>query len=216
MNEVAALCERVGADVHRVRAGVGSDSRIGGKFLYAGPGFGGSCFPKDIIALVHTGREHGLELELASATDRVNQRQKGALMRKLRQHVEAVRGKTIAVWGIAFKPRTDDIRESPALTLIDGLVADGATVVAHDPEAVAPARARFGDKVRIVEDAYEAAAGADALVLVTEWRQYQNPDFERLKKTMRGKVLIDGRNIWSSYGLRQQGWVYDGIGVRGT
>jgi UDPglucose 6-dehydrogenase len=217
MNEIASLCERVGADVHQVRAGVGSDSRIGGKFLYAGPGYGGSCFPKDIIALVHTGREHGIELELTAATDRVNQRQKGALLRKLKQHLDGnVRGKTIAVWGIAFKPRTDDIREAPALTLIDALVADGATVVAHDPEAGANAKARFGEKVRIVDDAYEATAGADALVLVTEWRQYQNPDFDRLKKTMRGKVLIDGRNIWSSYGLRHQGFVYDGIGVRGS
>jgi UDPglucose 6-dehydrogenase len=139
------------------------------------------------------------------------------LLRKLKQHLDGnVRGKTIAVWGIAFKPRTDDIRESPALTLIDALVADGAHVVAHDPEALEPARARFGEKVRIVDEAYEAAAGADALVLVTEWRQYQNPDFDRLKKTMRGAVLIDGRNIWSSYGLRAQGFVYDGIGVRGS
>lgn len=217
MNEVAALCEKVGADVHSVRAGVGSDSRIGPKFLYAGPGYGGSCFPKDIQALVHTGRENGIELELAATTDRVNQRQKGILLRKLKGHFDGdLRGKRIAVWGIAFKPRTDDIREAPALTLIESLIAEGAHVAAHDPEAMAHAREHFGDRVELVEDAYDAARGADALVLVTEWRQYQSPEFERLAKSMRRPLLIDGRNTWSSYGLKRQGFTYDGIGVKGA
>ena len=217
MNEIAGLCEKVGADVHNVRAGVGSDSRIGAKFLYAGPGYGGSCFPKDVTALVQTGREHGMELELASATDRVNHRQKGTLMRKLKAHFDGdVRGKKIAVWGIAFKPRTDDIREAPALALIDALLADGAKIAAHDPEARELARQRFGDKVELCEDAYEAARGADALVLVTEWREYQSPDFEKLKTLLKRPLLLDGRNIWSSYGLRKQGFTYDGIGVKGS
>lgn len=217
MNEIALLCERVGADIHAVRFGVGSDDRIGAKFLYAGPGYGGSCFPKDVKALVHTGRDHGLELELAATTDRVNDRQKGVLFRKLKSHfTDDLRGKRIAVWGVSFKPKTDDIREAPALTLIDALLADGASIVAHDPEAEANAKKLYGDRVTFVEKAYEAAEGADALCLLTEWRQYQNPDFERLKSIMRRPLLLDGRNIWSSYGLRAQGFTYDGIGVQST
>ena len=217
MNEVAMLCEQVGADIHRVRAGVGSDSRIGPKFLYAGPGYGGSCFPKDVVALVHTARDHGLELELASATSRANQRQKGVLARKLRQHFGGdVRGKRVAVWGIAFKPLTDDIRESPAVALIDSLVADGAEVRAHDPEALDSAKKVFGDSVTLSSDAYDAVDGADALVLVTEWREYLNPDFGRIRRLLRTPLLLDGRNIWATYGLRAQGFTYEGIGVVGS
>lgn len=217
MNEVAALCEKVGADVHKVRHGVGSDERIGPKFLYAGPGYGGSCFPKDVKALVHTARDHGLELDLAVATDKVNQRQKGLLFRKLKQHFDGdLRGKRVCVWGLAFKPRTDDLRESAALTLIDSLLADGAVVHAHDPEAEANARKQYGDRVTFFDDAYDAAKDAEALALVTEWRQYQNPDFEKLKQLMARPVLVDGRNIWSEYGVRAMGFAYDGIGVKGT
>jgi UDPglucose 6-dehydrogenase len=216
MNEIASLCEKVGADVSDVRIGVGLDSRIGGKFLYAGPGYGGSCFPKDVQALIHVAREHGVPLELGVATDHVNQRQKGVLLRKLRQQFDGdLRGKKIAVWGIAFKPRTDDLRESPALTLIDSVLSEGATVAAHDPEAMPNAKAIFGDKITFVEHPYDAVNGADALVLVTEWRQYQNPDFARIKGAMRTPVLLDGRNIWSTYGLRAQGFAYQGIGVKG-
>jgi UDPglucose 6-dehydrogenase len=217
MNEIAGLCEKVGADVNDVRVGVGLDSRIGPKFLYAGPGYGGSCFPKDVQALIHVAREHGVPLELALATDNVNQRQKGILLRKLKQQFDGdLRGKRIAVWGVAFKPRTDDIRESPALTLIDGLLAEGASVTAHDPEAGAHARERFGDTIELATDQYAAVEGADALVLVTEWRQFQNPDFDRIKQAMRTPFLLDGRNIWASYGLRTQGFVYTGIGVHGS
>ncbi|HEX7477864.1 MAG TPA: UDP-glucose/GDP-mannose dehydrogenase family protein [Polyangiales bacterium] len=217
MNEIATLCERVGADVNDVRMGVGSDSRIGPKFLYAGPGYGGSCFPKDVSALVHVAREHSVPLELATATDQVNQRQKGVLLRKLKQHFDGdLRSKKIAIWGIAFKPRTDDIREAASLTLIDGLLAEGATVAAHDPEARAAARARFGNTIEVVDQQYDAVSGADALVLVTEWREYQNPDFDRIKQTMRHTFLLDGRNIWSSYGLRKLGFDYAGIGVQGS
>jgi UDPglucose 6-dehydrogenase len=217
MNEISALCEKVGADVNDVRVGVGLDSRIGPRFLYAGPGYGGSCFPKDVQALVHVAREQGVPLELAVATDNANQRQKGVLLRKLKQHFDGdLRGRKIAVWGLAFKPRTDDIRESPALTLIDGLIAEGASVAAHDPEAADHARARFPKGVEIVESEYDAVQDADALVLVTEWRQYQNPDFQRVKQAMRTPVLMDGRNIWAGYGLRKLGFVYAGIGVQGS
>jgi UDPglucose 6-dehydrogenase len=216
MNEIAALCDAVGADIHSVRHGVGRDDRIGSKFLYAGPGYGGSCFPKDVKALVQTAREHGLEIELASATDRVNQRQKSALVRKVRTAVGGdVRGKRVAVWGLSFKPRTDDVRESPALTLIDALLADGASVAAHDPEAMDAVRALYGDKVTLVKNAYDACKEADALVLVTEWREYQNPNFKRIKELLGRPVVVDGRNIWSSYGLTKQGFEYRGIGVRG-
>jgi UDPglucose 6-dehydrogenase len=215
MNEVALLCEQVGADVHSVRAGVGSDARIGSKFLYAGPGYGGSCFPKDVKALVHTARDFGMEIELASTTDRVNSRQKGVLARKLRTALGGdLRGKKIAVWGLSFKPRTDDCRESPALALIDSVLSDGASVAAHDPEAMEIVRADYGKKITLVNDAYDALKDADALVLVTEWREYQSPDFERVKALLKQPVLIDGRNIWSTYALKSQGFTYDGIGVR--
>ncbi|HET8933617.1 MAG TPA: UDP-glucose/GDP-mannose dehydrogenase family protein [Polyangiales bacterium] len=217
MNEISLLCEKVGADVHDVRLGVGSDTRIGPKFLYAGPGYGGSCFPKDVSALVHVAREHSVPLELATATDNVNQRQKGVMLRKLKQQFDGdLRNKRVAIWGIAFKPRTDDVREAPSLTLIDGLLAEGASVSAHDPEARAVARARFGSAVTIVDHQYDALQDADALVLVTEWREYQNPDFERIKQMMRSPFLLDGRNIWSKYGLRKQGFIYTGIGVQGS
>jgi UDPglucose 6-dehydrogenase len=217
MNEISQLCDVVGADVHHVRHGVGSDVRIGSKFLYAGPGYGGSCFPKDVSALVHTARSHGISLQLATATDEVNKKQKGVLFEKLSRHFDgSLKGRRVGVWGIAFKPRTDDLRESPALSLIDALLAAGATVLAHDPEAAANARAIYGDKITLTDDPYDVAANADALVLVTEWRPYQNPDFERLKRSMARPLLIDGRNIWSGYGLRKQGFTYEGIGVHGS
>jgi UDPglucose 6-dehydrogenase len=217
MNEIAMLCEKVGADVNDVRLGVGSDTRIGPKFLYAGPGYGGSCFPKDVSALVHVAREHSVPLELAASTDQVNQRQKGVLLRKLKQQFDGdLRNKKIAIWGIAFKPRTDDIREAASLVLIDGLLAEGAKIAAHDPEAHEAARARFGDAIEVVDQQYDAVKDADALVLVTEWREYQNPDFERIKGIMRVPFLLDGRNIWATYGLRKQGFVYAGIGVQGS
>lgn len=215
MNEIATLCEQVGADVHSVRLGVGSDIRIGPKFLYAGPGYGGSCFPKDVIGLVQTARDHDVELELAAATDRINRRQKGVLARKLARHFEqGLEGRRIAVWGLAFKPRTDDIRESAALTLIDALLERGATVVAHDPEAMDNVKAIYGDKIQLVEDAYEATRGAEALVLVTEWRQYQHPDFEKLRTLLARPLLVDGRNIWNKYAPQRNGFTYEGIGTR--
>ncbi len=215
MNEIAALCEAVGGDIHSIRRGVGSDARIGAKFLYAGPGYGGSCFPKDVKALVHTAREHGLELELSATTDRVNLRQKSVLVRKVRHALGGdPRGKRVAVWGLSFKPRTDDVRESAALFLIDALLADGATVAAHDPEAMDAVRGMYGDRIELVANAYQACEGADALVLVTEWSEYQNPDFKRINKLLKNPQIVDGRNVWTRYGLRKQGFEYQGIGVK--
>lgn len=214
MNEVARLCERVGADVHAVRMGVGSDRRIGSKFLYAGPGYGGSCFPKDVNALVQTARSHGVEMEVAVATESVNAKQRHVLFEKVRGHLgESLSSATIAIWGLAFKPNTDDTRESPALDLVDDLLRAGAKVVAHDPEAMPLLRDRLGDRVRLVDDQYSAAEGADALVLVTEWAEYRSPDLQRLKSILRRPLLIDGRNIWTTYKPWEHGLVYEGIGV---
>lgn len=215
MNEIAALAERVGADIEHVRKGLGADPRIGPKFLYAGAGFGGSCFPKDLNALLFLARRLDVPLELVSATERVNTRQKAVLATKLEKHFGSVAGKTIALWGIAFKPRTDDIREAPALTIIANLLAAGAKeIVAHDPVAMPNARAVLGDTVRFVENMYDAVEGADALVLVTEWHEFRRPDFERIKKLLKQPVVFDGRNVWDADELRDLGFTYYGIGRR--
>jgi len=215
MNELAVLCEEVGADVQSIRHGVGSDPRIGPQFLHAGPGYGGSCFPKDVKALVATARRHGIELELADATNRVNVRHRSFVVRKLKRRFENnLAGKRIAIWGLAFKPGTDDIRESPSITTIEFLLDEGCEVVAHDPEAIENIRETFGDKIDLVDDAYEALKGADALVLLTEWREYQYPEFDRIKELMRTPVILDGRNIWVTYRLTEQGFEYEGVGVQ--
>ena len=215
MNELAVLCEDVGADVQSVRHGVGSDPRIGPQFLHAGPGYGGSCFPKDVKALVATGRHHGIELELADATNRVNVRHRSFVVRKLKRHFENdLAGKRVAIWGLAFKPGTDDVRESPSITTIEFLLKEGCEIVGHDPEAMENVRELFGDKIELADDAYHALEGADALLLLTEWREYQYPEFERIKQLMRRPVVIDGRNIWVTYRLREQGFDYTGVGVR--
>lgn len=215
MNEVAALCEEVGADIHQVRAGIGSDSRIGPQYLYAGPGYGGSCFPKDVRALVAFADALGVPLELAAATERVNQRQRGVLAQKVRRRLGGdLRGCRIAIWGLAFKPQTDDVRDSPALSLIDELLADGASVIAHDPVAMPRVEARYGPRIELSDGPYDALSGADALVLVTEWRSYRSPDFDEIMARLRRPVVIDGRNIWTSFGLRAQGFEYEGIGSR--
>jgi UDPglucose 6-dehydrogenase len=215
MNELAVMCEEVGADVRSVRKGVGSDPRIGPQFLHAGPGYGGSCFPKDVKALVATARRHGIELELADATNRVNVRHRSFVVRKLKKHFDNdLSGKRIAIWGLAFKPGTDDIRESPSLTTIEFLLNEGCEVVGHDPEAMENVREVYGDKITLVDDAYEAVEGADALLLLTEWREYQYPEFERFKELMRTPVVIDGRNIWVTYNLAEQGFDYAGVGIQ--
>jgi len=215
MNELAVLCEEVGADVQSVRQGVGSDPRIGAQFLHAGPGYGGSCFPKDVKALVAAARRHGIELELADATNRVNVRHRGFVVRKLKKHFNNdLMGKRIAIWGLAFKPGTDDIREAPAITSIEFLLNEGCEIVAHDPEAMENIRETFGDSVMLVDDAYDAVKDADALMLLTEWREYQSPEFDRIRELMRTPVIVDGRNIWVTYKLAEQGFAYAGVGVR--
>jgi UDPglucose 6-dehydrogenase len=215
MNDLAILAEKVGADIEAVRKGVGSDARIGPKFLFPGPGYGGSCFPKDLSALVHLADQLGHGLDVVRAAERVNARQKKVLAQKVHKHFGGnLSGKTIAVWGLAFKPETDDIRESPALVLIDELLAMGAKVRGNDPQAMENIRAIFGDRVELVEHMYDAAKDADALVLVTEWHQFRSPDFPRLKEIMRTPALFDGRNVWPIDEVARLGFTYQGIGRR--
>jgi len=218
MNEMAMLCERVGADVDAVRKSMGADKRIGHPFLFPGVGYGGSCFPKDVKALVATARNHGLDFALLAAVDAVNDRQKRLLAQKSRTHFEArggIRGKRVGVWGLAFKPKTDDIRASPALALIEELLADGAIVTAHDPVAMEASRKQLGDRVTYAQSPYAALEGAEALFLVTEWNEFRQPDFARVLKAMAQPVLFDGRNIWNPVRLRDLGFTYYGVG-RGT
>ena len=218
MNDLAILAEKVGADIESVRKGVGSDSRIGPKFLYPGPGYGGSCFPKDLSALVFLADQLGHGLDVIRAAEAVNARQKKVLAEKVKRRFGgengSLAGKVIAVWGLAFKPETDDIRESPALVLIDELLAAGATVRAHDPQAMPNVAAIYGSKVTLTESMYDAVEGADALVLVAEWHSFRAPDFARLKKLMRTPALFDGRNIWPTDEVARQGFTYEGIGRR--
>jgi len=213
MNELARLCEATGADIEAVRKGIGSDPRIGNKFLFAGAGFGGSCFPKDLRALIHSAKEHRVELGVVSAVEAANERQKRVMGDKLLAHFGGnLAGKRVGIWGLAFKPETDDIRESPALVLIEQLRAAGATLTGYDPEAMPNVRAQLGDAIELVKDAYAAAKGADALVLVTEWHELRDPDYARLRTTMRTPVLVDGRNVWSPVDARKAGFTYFGIG----
>ena len=212
MNEMANLCEAVGADVDLVRRGIGSDSRIGSSFLFPGPGYGGSCFPKDVQALLKTSHELNVPLHVVAAAETANERQKGRLFEKVQQLLGNVHGKRIAVWGLAFKPNTDDMREAPALSLIEKLLEGGATVATHDPVAVHEARRILGDRVTYEPAMYDALIGADALVLVTEWNAYRNPDFERIKRTLAQPVIVDGRNLYDGDRLRSLGFTYDALG----
>ncbi len=213
MNEIANLCDKVGANVDFVRRGIGSDSRIGPSFLFPGPGYGGSCFPKDVKALVSMGTDCGVPLDVLKAVESTNSRQKGLLLEKLRGALGGdLSGKRVAVWGLAFKAGTDDMRESPSLTLIDALLATGASVCAHDPAAVEQARALLGNRIDYAETNYEALAGADALVVVTDWNEYRNPDFDRVKRTLKQPVIVDGRNLYDLEKMRDLGVRYHSIG----
>jgi UDPglucose 6-dehydrogenase len=212
MNQVAELCERVGADVFNVRNGIGSDSRIGKAFLFPGPGYGGSCFPKDVQALAHTARSTGMDPLLFEAIEAVNARQKQVLFEKLTAILPDLRGRTVAVWGLAFKAGTDDMRESPAVTLIESLLDAGAQVQAHDPQAMHVAQAIWGDRVRFAADPYYTLDGADALVVVTEWLVYRNPDFARIRAALREPVLIDGRNLYDPSRMRELGFRHATVG----
>ena len=215
MNQIAMFCEQVGADVTNVRLGIGSDQRIGRAFLYPGPGYGGSCFPKDVKALIRTADALGVSLDVLRAVEEANDRQKRVLLDKaIRFAGPDLAGKTIGIWGLAFKAETDDMRESPAIPLVQGLLAAGARVQAHDPKAVDSARAIFGDEVLYAADQYSAAHGADALLVVTEWLVYRNPDFERLRGLLRRPLLIDGRNLYDPDRMTALGFEYHGIGRR--
>lgn len=213
MNEIANMCDVVGADVHDVRTGIGSDRRIGPSFLFPGAGFGGSCFPKDIRALQNTALENGMELRVLRSVTEVNDDQKNLLVRKVTGHFgEDLTGLTMGVWGISFKPNTDDIREAPALTVIEGLLERGASVAAYDPQAMENARRVLGDRVRYASSVYDALKNADGLVLVTEWTEFREPDFPRIADIMKTPVVFDGRNVFNPVKLRKIGFTYYGIG----
>ena len=213
MNQVAELCEKVGADVNLVRKGVGSDGRIGPAFLFPGPGYGGSCFPKDVRALLKTGAEVGVSLDLLESVEIVNERQKQKLLGKVKDALGGdISGKSVAVWGLAFKAETDDMRESPAITLIEGLLDAGAKVRAYDPVAEGNAKRIFGERIEYGENEYEVLDGADALVIVTEWLAFRNPDFAKMKTLMLQPVIVDGRNLYEPAKLRDMGFTYRAFG----
>jgi len=212
MNQFAGLCERVGADVDHVRQGIGSDARIGKAFLFPGPGYGGSCFPKDVKALCATGREAGAPLDILECVETANARQKRVPAEKLRRALGELKGQVVAVWGLAFKAQTDDMREAAALVVVEELLAGGAAVRVHDPKALAEARRHFGDRVTYVEHRYDALQGADALVVLTEWQEYRVLDYARAKGLMKRPLVVDARNLYEPARMRQQGFTYASIG----
>lgn len=214
MNDIANLCELVGADVNMVRKGIGSDSRIGSKFLYPGCGYGGSCFPKDVKALIKTAEKNGYTMRVLRAVEEVNEAQKSILFDKVQKHFDGnLQGKKVAIWGLAFKPDTDDMREAPSLVLIEKLLAAGASVSVYDPIAMEECKRRIGDVVTYAKDIYDAALDADALMVVTEWKEFRLPSWAVLKRTMKQPILIDGRNIYDRHELAEQGFQYSCIGV---
>lgn len=213
MNEVANLCEKVGANVDAIRIGIGSDSRIGKRFLFAGIGYGGSCFPKDVQALYKTSQEYKYDFKILSSVMEVNETQKTVMVQKLKQHFDGnLAGKKFAIWGLAFKPDTDDIREAPALYIIRDLIAAGASVSAFDPEAMDNVKRTMGEVIHYANDPYEACQDADALLIATEWSLFRTPDFERLKSSMKGKVIFDGRNLYDLQRMAELGFYYNSMG----
>jgi UDPglucose 6-dehydrogenase len=214
MNEIANYCDKVGADVKHVRMGMGTDARIGASFLFPGVGYGGSCFPKDVKALIRMGEDARVAFNVVGAVDETNDEQKSILVPRVAAHLGTLAGKTIAIWGLAFKPRTDDMREAPAIAIIEKLLAGGASVRAYDPKAEEQARRMLGDRVTLCGRAYEAVTGADALIVVTEWNEFREPDFARIRSLMRQPAVFDGRNIYDPKTLRAAGFHYEGIGRR--
>ena len=213
MNQIALLCDAVGADVTLVRKGIGSDRRIGPAFLFPGPGYGGSCFPKDVKALIRTGEDRSVSLDILHAVEAANERQKRVLFEKLARRLgDGLRGAAVAVWGLAFKAETDDVRESPALVLVEQLLGAGAQVRVHDPAALASARRHLGDRVTYAKSVYDAVDGAAALAIVTEWLEYRNPDFERIKRALTRPVIVDGRNLYDPQRMARLGFIYESIG----
>lgn len=212
MNDIANLCEIMGADVNMVRRGIGSDSRIGHKFIYPGIGYGGSCFPKDVKALIKTASENGYNMQVLKAVEQVNEHQKTVMFDKLKKHIADLNGKTIALWGLSFKPKTDDMREAPSLVLIDALLKAGAQVKAYDPVAMHEAQRILGNTIQFSQDQYEALADADALVVVTEWPEFRSPNFDKMSQIMKHKAIFDGRNIYEPSDVLGYGFYYDCIG----
>jgi UDPglucose 6-dehydrogenase len=212
-NEIANLCAKVGAKYDHVRRGIGTDSRIGEKFLFAGIGYGGSCFPKDIRALKKTGEEFGLDMALIKAIDIVNENQKTALLKYILHHYQNnVSGKRFGFWGLSFKPNTDDIRESPPLVIIQSLLSNGASIIAYDPQATENAKKLFGSKITFSDNKYDATSKVDGLIIATQWDEFYNPDFLEIKKRMKNPVIFDGRNIYDSEKLKKLGFIYYSIG----
>ncbi|MFN3135680.1 MAG: UDP-glucose dehydrogenase family protein [Candidatus Kryptonium sp.] len=213
MNEIANLCEKLGADVEKVRIAIGYDNRIGPKFLFPGVGWGGSCFPKDVKALIKMGEENGLNLKIVNSVYEVNERQKRIIVEKIKKHFgKDLKDKKIAVWGLSFKPKTDDMREAPSITIINELLKFGVKIVAFDPVAIPNAKKIFKDKIKYASNQYDALKNADALVLVTEWQEFREPDFNYMKKLMRTPVIFDGRNIYNPERVKKIGFTYYGIG----
>jgi UDPglucose 6-dehydrogenase len=213
INEMANLCERMGGDINDVRRGIGHDSRIGFAFLFPGVGYGGSCFPKDVRALVRMAEDHGVEPQMMRAVDSVNEHQKQIIIEKLDKHFAGnLKGKTVAIWGLAFKPRTDDVREAPALVLIDWLLSKGATVQVHDPEAMENVRQKYNDQLTYCAKPMRAVEGADALAIMTEWGDYQRPEFKEIFRRMRSPVIFDGRNLYEPWAMERLGFKYHSIG----
>ncbi len=212
INEIANLCERVGANVEDVRRGMGSDPRIGSKFIFPGVGYGGSCLPKDVKAFIHIGRAHKLKMHITKAVDSVNENQKKIIFKKIKSHLGNLENKRIAIWGLAFKPKTDDMREAPSIITINLLLKERARIYAYDPVAMDNARKIFGNKIEYGRTPYECLKTVDALVLLTEWNEFRNPDFEKMSRLMKSKVIFDGRNIYNIRRLRELGFEYYGIG----
>jgi UDPglucose 6-dehydrogenase len=213
MNMIARLCDAVGADVGLVRQGIGSDERIGNSFLFAGCGYGGSCFPKDVKALVRTLREFGIDAGILESVEAINEGQKHLLLQQVdARFPDGLAGRHVAVWGLSFKPDTDDMREAPSLVIVEGLLARGARVTAHDPVAMEAARDVFGSRIEYAATNYEAVSGADALLIVTEWKQYRVPDFQRIRDLMRQPIILDGRNLYAPDRMRALGFDYSSIG----
>ncbi len=215
INEIANLCDILGADVNLVRKGIGSDSRIGNKFLYPGVGYGGSCFPKDIKALIRTSEENGYSMNLIKAVELTNEQQKGRLLVKIKEHFgNELTGLVFAVWGLTFKPQTDDTRKSPSMTVILKLLEAGATVKVYDPAGMPEVKEKLGDRITFANDPYQAAEGADALLLITEWAEFRSPDWDEVANRLRNKVIFDGRNVYDPADLKRMGFEYYGIGRR--
>jgi UDPglucose 6-dehydrogenase len=215
MNDIANLCEIMGADVNKVRQGIGSDARIGTKFIYPGIGYGGSCFPKDVKALIKTAQENGYQMQVLQAVEGVNDAQKEVLFSKVKKHFGGdLQGKKFAIWGLSFKPKTDDMREAPSLVIIEKLLAEGATVSAYDPVAVGEAKHTLGDTITYAKDQFDALVDADALLVVTEWPEFRSPSFEVVGRLLKQKVIFDGRNIYDPTELKQLGFAYHCIGIK--